>query len=410
MAGFVFEQFDQNSSRRASSPSGTTRTARRRWSRTYAGYLATGAAAAYHIAIDPAGDIVVSGSTNQGDDWAVVKYDPDGTERWRHVYEADSTYLTEPEDMAIDAEGNIYLVGDVGDPINPGSGVIVKISTDGAEAWGAAVLRPRARRRVLQRGRGGRDGGIYAAGGAVVPGPRLGPRGREVRRRPGTSSGTSSTARAASLVHDRAMDVVVDGNGDIVAVGGFGFNSPIGVDVADPEARCRRAQSLGRAIYDGPDDAPTRRPASLSTARATSSSSATPTRTSTTPTRSPSSTTPHGGLALGAPVAGDEIHFDWATSVAVDDHDNIYVAGGYDPIGVTLLRDAHAPTARPSGSPTTPDRWAAGARPTRSRSAPTAASRSPASRPTSPPSSTSRRSATRRAAIAPPATWTATDS
>ena len=75
---------------------------------------------AYGVAIDPAGDVVVTGYTNGDldgghaanttDDVFVVKYDPDGNREWLRQFGvpavADRGYA-----VATDSTGNIYVTG-----------------------------------------------------------------------------------------------------------------------------------------------------------------------------------------------------------------------------------------------------------------------------------------------------------
>ncbi len=129
---------------------------------------------AYGVAIDPAGDVVVTGYTNGDldgghaanttDDVFVVKYDPDGNREWLRQFGvpavADRGYA-----VATDATGNIYVTGYTrGDLAATNLGdkdvYLAKLDPNGTQLW------------VQQFGSAGEDKGWGVA--ATADGVRLG--------------------------------------------------------------------------------------------------------------------------------------------------------------------------------------------------------------------------------------------
>jgi uncharacterized delta-60 repeat protein len=303
----------------------------RLWERTYAGTFASGAAAALHIALDGDGNILVSGSTNQGDDWAVLKYDDAGAELWRRVYEADSTFLTQPDDMAVDAAGNVYLTGMVGSSVNPNSGTVVKYSSDGVQQWIEPYYGPTFDGAFFRAVAVDGAGNVYAAGGAAVPG-----RATELAVVQFDSDGNeqwlATDGAISQFAHDRATDIIVDGNGDIIVVGVFGGNTAAGLDIAVAKYDVEGNQ-LWRELYMGPDG----RDDSATEVAVDGDNNIVVVGYSSVTFSDYDALTlkydPSGELLWERRIAGDEDHFDRATGVAIDGQDNIYITGTYDPIG-----------------------------------------------------------------------------
>jgi hypothetical protein len=301
----------------------------RLWTRTYAGTFGSGAAAAKHVAVDAQGMILVSGSTNQGDDWAVVKYDPSGTQLWATVYVASSSYLTEPDGMALDAQGNVYLVGDVG--VGTSAGALVKISSAGVPQWARLYSGPASQGGSFCAVAVDGSGGIYVAGSAVVPG-----KASElcVARydAAGTLLWTLFDGSIGQFTHDRATAISVDGAGTAHVAGCFGSNSAPGLDLVIAKVTSAGSK-LWRRTYMGPagfDDA-------AADVAVDGAGNAVVVGYSGVDFDDADAITlkydSAGTLLWEQRVIGDEIHLDRATSLALDANANVYVAGGYDPIG-----------------------------------------------------------------------------
>ncbi len=332
VAGLVFEQVSENLFAPRFMTIRYDADGNRLWTRTYAGTFASGAAAAHHIAIDPAGDIVVSGSTNQGEDWAAVKYDPAGNELWRSVYQANSTYLTEPEAMAIDGDGNIFLAGTVGDLIDPDAGVLVKLAPDGAQTWAKRYYGPTLDGASFVDLAVDAAGNAYASG--TIPVSGLASEACVVKYDPaGNHQWTYTDGYPGQTSHDWFTSIVIDGDGNAVAAGSFGNNTTIGPDIAITKIDVAGAATWTQ-FYMSPQQR-TDVPTGVAVDSENSvvvigyAETADPNDYAALTLKYDAS----GVLQWEQRVAGDEFHFDRARSVAIDDANNVYVCGTYDPIG-----------------------------------------------------------------------------
>jgi hypothetical protein len=101
----------------------------------------TEADSAFGVAIDAAGNIVVVGVTsgslagpNRGDyDMFIVKYAPDGTERWRK--QLGTTGFDYATGVAIDSTGNIFVAGQQPGPNDANRAFVAAFSPGGTEQW-----------------------------------------------------------------------------------------------------------------------------------------------------------------------------------------------------------------------------------------------------------------------------------
>lgn len=106
------------------------------WVRYYNG-PANGYDEAVSIAVDAAGNVVVSGKSHggaNGYDYATVKYAPDGTELWVARYDGIGNGDDIVADVAVDAAGNVFVTG-----TSQGSYytdyATVKYASDGTQLW-----------------------------------------------------------------------------------------------------------------------------------------------------------------------------------------------------------------------------------------------------------------------------------
>jgi WD40 repeat protein len=93
---------------------------------------------AYALALDPAGNVYVTGSsqdTATDMDYATVKYDANGNQKWVARYDGPAHSFDEGRAIAVDATGNVCVTGG-----STGSGtrsdyVTVKYDATGGEVW-----------------------------------------------------------------------------------------------------------------------------------------------------------------------------------------------------------------------------------------------------------------------------------
>ncbi|HWA24903.1 MAG TPA: fibronectin type III domain-containing protein [Lacunisphaera sp.] len=127
------------------------------------------------IKADAAGNAVVVGfrESSQGGprDLRVIKYDPAGNVLWRADYAATATSDDFPNDLAIDAAGNIYVVADVGtlSAEDPTTCTTLKFDANGNLLY--VLAGP---------GKGGSAIALDGAGNFVVSGTSVGPVGSNV--------------------------------------------------------------------------------------------------------------------------------------------------------------------------------------------------------------------------------------
>ncbi|MGB2804481.1 MAG: SBBP repeat-containing protein, partial [Candidatus Zixiibacteriota bacterium] len=95
------------------------------------------------IAIDSHGNVYVTGlSQGRGtdNDYATIKYDPNGNELWVQRYNGPKDLLDCPEALALDASGNIYVTGISFDSVANGmlyktDYATIKYNASGSQVW-----------------------------------------------------------------------------------------------------------------------------------------------------------------------------------------------------------------------------------------------------------------------------------
>ncbi len=173
------------------------------------------------------------------------------------------------------------------------------------------------------------SGNVYAGGSAVVPGD-----GSEYTLVKYDAAGNQMWSfhdgYPGSFVHDRVTALALDNDDNVIAAGYFGSNSVIGVDIAlsklDPSGA-----DIWQRFYTGPQS-------DFATEVLVDSSGSV-----VVAGYSQIGFDDYDALTLKYDaagmflweqrVSGDEIHFDWASDLAIDADDNIYTIGEYDPIG-----------------------------------------------------------------------------
>lgn len=183
------------------------------------------------IGIDAEDNIIVAGAAHGSDDWGVIKYSPSGATLWTQIYEANSTFLTHPDDLFVDAAGNSYMVGYVGSSLNPPFGALVKIDADGNIDWAAEYYGPEFDGGSLNSVVVDAAGNVYAAGSSVVSGFAS-----QATITKFDSNGNllwqKTDGSLFQVAHDIFSDIDLDLNGNVVVAGTFGNNTSAGPNIA----------------------------------------------------------------------------------------------------------------------------------------------------------------------------------
>lgn len=93
---------------------------------------------AYSIGVDQSGNVTVTGSSFNGNnyDYATVQYDADGHQRWAAIYDHGGNdgiaYFS--KSLGVDGQGNVYVTGDSFNGLNYDYAT-VKYDSDGHEQW-----------------------------------------------------------------------------------------------------------------------------------------------------------------------------------------------------------------------------------------------------------------------------------
>jgi len=108
------------------------------WAARYNGSANLGDCA-YDLAIDSSGNVYVTGSRDNGSgststDYATIKYDSNGTQLWLATYIGPSSY-DEAMNIAVDNSGNVYVTGNSDGYSTQSDYVTVKYNSAGTQLW-----------------------------------------------------------------------------------------------------------------------------------------------------------------------------------------------------------------------------------------------------------------------------------
>jgi hypothetical protein len=95
---------------------------------------------AVFVDVDDFGNVYVTGNSvgiGTEYDWAIIKYDPNGNEEWVKRYNGPANNNDIMGSLAFDSEGYIYAAGMSNDPITGDDFLMIKYDPNGSEVWKA---------------------------------------------------------------------------------------------------------------------------------------------------------------------------------------------------------------------------------------------------------------------------------
>lgn len=121
---------------------GATAQVTEEWVRTYNG-PGNKMDRAKGVGLDGAGNVYVAGTSygsGTKEDFAAIKYNPDGVQQWVSRYNRPGNYNENSAAMAVDASGNVYITGSTGWSYY--DGLTVKYDSAGVLRWAVTYIGP----------------------------------------------------------------------------------------------------------------------------------------------------------------------------------------------------------------------------------------------------------------------------
>ena len=197
-----------------------------RWTARYDGSRGGGGGQADAVAVDAAGNVYAAGYIAEGEifsttyDYLVVKFGPDGTQRWAQRYNGPGNYDDFARAIAVDGAGNAYVTG-----FSYGAGfgydwATLKFSPTGALIWerresGPGQSDDRASELALLPGGNVVVSGVTQRGGEQYPDNDV----ETIAYDPQGTVVWSARWSDTAISHEFVWDLDVDGSGRIVITG-----------------------------------------------------------------------------------------------------------------------------------------------------------------------------------------------
>jgi outer membrane protein assembly factor BamB len=173
-------------------------------------YTSTGSSAATDVAVDPAGNVAVTGGS--AGDYATVKYSPSGQQLWAARYDSPASGTDAAKTVAFDAAGNVVVTGSSATDY-----ATVKYSPNGQQQWATRYNGPGNGNDAAQAMQVDAAGNVYVTGasqgvasGADFATLKYSPSGQQLWEQRYTSA-AAATDQANALVLDAASNVYITG-------------------------------------------------------------------------------------------------------------------------------------------------------------------------------------------------------
>ncbi len=199
------------------------------------------------IAVDDTGNVYVTGYSNgvDGEDFATVKYSPDGIQQWVARYNSYSVFSDEAFELVIDNRGFIYVTGRGG---HPDDFLTIKYNASGDTLWKAWYNSPQNSADLAYSLAVDKNGNVYVTGASVGPGVNY-----DYTTVKYDSSGIlqwASRYNGSGNGDDFSYDIAVDTNGNSYVIGYSRVNPGLYDYVTIKYAP--NGDSLWVRNYDGP--------------------------------------------------------------------------------------------------------------------------------------------------------------
>ena len=161
----------------------------------------------YALKLDALGNVYVTGVTqNSGSHYgaATIKYDANGNQLWVALYSPPGDTSDYAHDLAVDAQGNVYVTGYTYDANSRYQGITIKYDPNGNQLWGARYYGGGGVALALDS-----QSNVYVTGSAATL--KYDTQGNQLWAAPYTASGNTS---------DYANDLKLDAQGNVYVTGG----------------------------------------------------------------------------------------------------------------------------------------------------------------------------------------------
>jgi len=186
------------------------------WVRRYNG-PGNGEDEAFSLAVDGDGNAYVTGysvGNGTGEDYATIKYSPDGVQLWAARFNSYSIFYDNAYDLVLDNNGFIYVTGSGG---QPNDFLTIKYNPSGDTVWTARYNGPQNDSEVAYALAVDLLGNVYVTGATVGPGINY-----DYATVKYNSSGVlqwASSYSGSGDGDDFSFDIAVDTNGNSYVIG-----------------------------------------------------------------------------------------------------------------------------------------------------------------------------------------------